>query len=70
MDKAKKNDLTINKYVDDKDQTLESVVEGEICIELLENLSLWRCSIFVTVRKNMLVLSLYVCGSLIFQGFT
>ena len=39
MDKAKKNDLTINKYVDDKDQTLESVVEGEICIELLENLS-------------------------------
>ena len=52
MDKAKKNDLTINKYVDDKYQTLESVVEGEICIELLENLSLWRCSIFVTVRKN------------------
>ena len=39
MDKAKKKDLTVNKLDEDKDQVLESVIEGEKCTELREDMS-------------------------------
>ena len=42
FDKAKKKDLTENKLDEDKDQAIESAIEGEKCIELREDMILWR----------------------------
>ena len=40
FDKAKKKDLTENKLDEDKDQAIESAIEGEKCIELREDMIL------------------------------
>ena len=40
FDKAKKKDLTVNKPNEDKDQVLESTIEGEKYTELREDMSL------------------------------
>ena len=40
FDKDKKKDLTVNKLDEDKDQVLESVIEGEKYTELREDMSL------------------------------
>ena len=40
FDKAKKKDLTENKLDEDKDQAIESAIEGENCIELREDMIL------------------------------
>ena len=49
-DKGKKKNLTVNKPNEDKDQALESTTKGEKCTELREDMSLWKSSIFVSVR--------------------
>ena len=46
VDKVKKKDLIINKTIDDKDQALESAIEGKRCAKPREDISIWRCSIF------------------------
>ena len=40
FDKAKRKDLTVNKPNEDKDQVLESTIEGEKYTELREDMSL------------------------------
>lgn len=42
--------MTINKPMDDKDQPLESAIEGYRCIKPGERKSTWRCSIYVSLR--------------------
>ena len=48
--KAKVKDLMVNKPMDDKDQSLVSIIEGESCIEPRESKSHWRCSVSISVR--------------------
>ena len=42
FDKAKKKDLIVNKLDEDKDQALESAIEGEKCTELREDMSVLK----------------------------
>ena len=48
--KAKVKDLMVNRPMDDKDQPLESVIEGESCIEPRESKSHWKCLVSISVR--------------------
>ena len=50
LDKTMKKDFTENEPVEDKDQTLELVVEKDKCTELSEDMSLLRSSISKSVR--------------------
>ena len=50
LDKTVKKDFTKNESVEDRDQTLESMVEEDKCIELSEDMSLLRSSISKSVK--------------------